>query len=278
MLEFKADLHCHSCFSDGADTPEQLIQLAVDKGFSGLSITDHDTIAAYGQAIDTADKKNILLLSGVEFSAFSHGEPVHILGYGYNLKSEAIARLCQKQQLRREERNRCILTKLRKLNIEISFDELMQTGSKGSIGRPHIAQLLLSRGIVSSLQEAFERYLAEGKAAYDPGEPISVEETLETIHRGRGLAVLAHPHLLKRTTTVRALLRMPFDGLECYYARFTLDQEKKWIELAQQRKWLITGGSDYHGTTKPMSLFGSSWVGKETFDRLYGHFLTVNQL
>jgi len=273
---FKADLHCHSCFSDGTDTPLQLIQLASSKGFAGLSITDHDTIAAYEQAMEEAKMHQISLLSGVEFSASHRGEPVHILGYGYRLKSEAIAILCKKHKQRREERNRRILYKLNALNISITLQDLENLGFQGSLGRPHIAHILMSRGIVASIQEAFERYLAEGKPAYDPGEPISVEETIETIHRGNGFAVLAHPHLLKRSSTVRAMLNMPFDGLECYYARLTLDQEKKWIDLAQQRKWLITGGSDYHGTTKPYSTFGSSWVGQETFERLYTHFLNIN--
>ena len=276
--EFRADLHCHSCFSDGTDTPEQLIQLALSKGFSGLSITDHDTIAAYEQALVYAKNLNFPLLSGVEFSASYRGEPVHILGYAYQMKSALIASLCKKHHQRRDERNRQILRKLGTLNIDISMQDLESSDFRGSIGRPHIAKVLLERGLVSSIQEAFELYLAEGKAAYHPGEPISVEETIEVLHRSQGKAVLAHPHLLKRSTTVRALLNMPFDGLECYYARFTLDQEKKWIDLAQQRKWLITGGSDYHGATKPYSIFGSSWVGKETFEQLYTHFLKVNSL
>jgi predicted metal-dependent phosphoesterase TrpH len=274
--EFRADLHCHTCFSDGTDTPQQLIQLSIQQGFSGLSITDHDTIAAYEQAIEYARTQNFALLSGVEFSATYRNEPVHILGYAFQLRSEAIDALCKKHQRRRSERNRRILQKLQALNITITMEELENTGFQGSLGRPHIAHVLLTRGIVSSIQEAFEVYLAEGKVAYDPGEPISVEETIETIHRGKGFAVLAHPHLLKRSTTIKAMLNMPFDGLECYYARFKLDQEKKWIDLAQQRKWLITGGSDYHGSTKPYSVFGSSWVGKEVFEKLYTHFMKVN--
>jgi 3',5'-nucleoside bisphosphate phosphatase len=268
-LGFRADLHCHSCFSDGTDTPEQLIQRALESGLSGLSITDHDTIAAYPEALEIARQKGLLLLNGVEFSASYRGEPVHILGYAYHLQSEAIAALCKRHKTRREERNRRILEKLRSLGIPIEPEEIDLSDFKGSRGRPHIAYALLKRGIVHSIQEAFERYLAEGKPAYDPGEPLSVEETIQTIHQAKGRAVLAHPHLIKRSTTVRAMLQMPFDGLECYYARMTAGQEKKWIDLAQQRKWLITGGSDYHGGTKPHNVLGSSWVGRETFDLLY---------
>lgn len=273
-LEFKADLHCHSCFSDGTDTPEQLLQKAKEKGLSGLSITDHDTIEAYQTAIEIAKSKNVLLLSGVEFSAHYGQEPIHILGYGYQLTSEAIAALCVRHKVRRKERMIRILEKLRTLNIVIEFDEM--GAFQGSIGRPHVAHILLKKGIVSSIQEAFERYLGEGKPAYDPGEPLTVEETIEAIHQGKGFAILAHPQLLKRSTTIRVMLQMPFDGLEGYYARFGPNQEKKWLDLAHQKGWLITGGSDYHGETKPHSLLGSAWVGKETFDILYNHFLSVN--
>lgn len=277
-IEFRADLHCHTSFSDGSDTPEQLVQRAFESGLSGLSITDHDTTAAYPAALDVARSKNILLLSGIEFSAAHRGEPVHILGYAFNLQSREIADLCEKHKRRRQERNSGILARLRTLGIVIEPEELGSALFEGSLGRPHIAHILLKRGIVSTIQEAFERYLAEGKPAYDPGVPISVEETIKVIHQGKGKAVLAHPHLLKRSTTIRAMLQMPFDGLECYYARFTSGQEKKWVDLARQRKWLITGGSDYHGTTKPYSFLGSSWVGKETFDLLYTHFLCANGL
>lgn len=273
-VEFKADLHCHSIFSDGTDSPEQLFALAQKEGLSGLSITDHDTIAAYPEAFEMAKQKNILLLNGVEFSAMYRTEPVHILGYGYDLKSEAITALCERHKKRRSQRNANILKKLSSLGIHIPLSELGDI--KGSWGRPHIAKILLDRGVVHSIQEAFELYLAEGKRAYDPGEPISVEETIATIHKGKGKAILAHPHLLKRSTTIRALLTMPFDGLECYYARLPLDQEKKWLDIARQKKWHITGGSDYHGEIKPRNLLGSSWVGQESFTTLYNNFVSVN--
>jgi 3',5'-nucleoside bisphosphate phosphatase len=272
-LEFKADLHCHSTFSDGTDTPTKLIERATASGLSGLSITDHDTIAGYEEAYRAAKECQLLLLNGVEFSASYQGEPVHILGYSYHMQSEAIHELCLRHQKRREERNLRILVKLEKLGIKIDPDSLAY---QGTWGRPHIAHALLNLGLVKTIQEAFDIYLGEGRCAYDPGEPISVEETIKVIHEGQGKAVLAHPQLLKRSTTIRALLKMPFDGLECYYARLGAQQEKKWIDLAQQRKMLITGGSDYHGSIKPRYPLGSSWVSKATFDLLYQLSLTVN--
>ncbi len=270
-MTFRADLHTHSSFSDGTDSPETLIQLALDTGLSGLSITDHDTIAAYAEALPIAKEKGLLLLPGVEFSSASQ---VHVLGYAFNLKSEAIADLCARHKTRRLDRNLKILEKLKGLGIRIEIEELGKEGH--TVGRPHIAQALINRGQVETIQEAFDRYLGEGKPAFDPGEQVTTLETIEVIHKAGGKAVIAHPHLLKRSTLIRQLLQMPFDGLEGYYARFSPSQEKKWINTAEDKGWLTTGGSDYHGSNKPFNFLGSSWVGKETFDLLYAHYLAQN--
>lgn len=271
---FRADLHCHTYYSDGADSPEEVMRLAKERGLAGLSITDHDTVDAYQEAAQTAVRANMLLLPGIEFSASMRNEPVHILGYAFSLKSESICQLCERHYERRQKRNRLILQKLKKLGIAIDEEELIQPHSR-SIGRPHIALALLKKGIVHTIKEAFERFLGEGKAAYEQGEPISVEETIEAIHAGKGKAIIAHPHLIKRQTIVRALLQMPLDGLEGYYARFTPSQHQRWLDLAANKGWIITGGSDYHGAHKPMNPIGSSWVGKETFDLLWAHYASI---
>lgn len=276
-MEFKADLHCHSSFSDGSDSPENLIELAREKGLGGLSITDHDTIGAYEQAMPYARSKNFPLLPGIEFSAMYKGEPIHILGYGYSLKSEAILQLCEKHRLRRMDRNRKILQRLKGYGISIDEGELLETPTaRKTIGRPHIALVLMKRGIVESFKEAFDLYLGEGKKAYEPGLSISVEETVKAIHQGRGKAILAHPQLIKHQGYVKEVLKMGFDGLEGYYAKLQADQEARWIQYAQKHQWLITGGSDYHGTVKPLNTLGSSWVGEETFNLLYQHYLHVS--
>ncbi len=273
MFEERYDLHCHSTFSDGTDTPSELVALAQKHQLKGLSITDHDTLAAYTETPLLTQQAPIAILPGVELSALHGGEPVHVLGYAFSLKSESIHTLCARHKRRREERNLRIVEKLKGLGISLDLSEITEQ-VKGSWGRPHIANALYKKGVVRSIQEAFDLFLGEGRKAYEKGETVTVEETIDVIHRGGGKAVLAHPHLLKRSTLIRALLKMPFDGLECYYARFAPGQEKKWIDLAKQRNWLITGGSDYHGATKPNSVLGASWVGKETFDRLYNHFLS----
>lgn len=274
MSHFRADLHCHSTHSDGTDTPEALIQLAVKSGLSGLSITDHDTVTVYPQALNTAKEAGLLLLPGVEFSASHYGEPIHILGYGFDFTSGCIYDFCKKHRERREKRNRNILNKLKKCGVVLQEEELKAMG-QNTIGRPHIAFLLMQKKIVSSQKEAFQKYLGEGKPAYDPGESVSVEETIDCIHQAQGKAILAHPHLIQKRTIERALIKMPFDGVEGYYARLFPEQEKRWLQIGREREWIITGGSDYHGETKPHNMLGSSWVDKETFDILYAHFQRI---
>lgn len=279
MNDFRADLHIHSNYSDGSCSPEELMIEVKNRGLQGLSITDHDTIAAYDEAVPLANKYDLLLLSGVEFSATRKGESVHILGYSFSLKSHSLRALCARHRQRRVERNIKIIEKLKKLGYEIDPRPfLAEDDNHKTWGRPHIAQALIEQGVVSSIQEAFDQYLAEGKKAYDPGEPILVEETIEAIHKAGGYAILAHPHLIKRERFVRELLQLDFDGIEGYYARLPSNQEQKWIRLAKERGWIITGGSDYHGSVKPYSQLGSSWVDETTFRILYDHFCSTQSL
>lgn len=285
MSNFRADLHCHSLFSDGSDHPEKLILDAIASGLSGLSITDHDTVEAYKEALTFAASLQFPLLTGVEFSASHRGESIHILGYGFLPLDRHITALCQKHVTRRLDRNLRILANLKRLGVVITRDELenVQIPSvddaqklKRTIGRPHIALLLVEKGIVPNVKEAFQKYLGEGKPAFDPGERISVENTIAAIHAAKGFAIIAHPHLIEKTSILRELLRMPFDGIEAYYAKMGPEKEAKYIKMAQERKWLITGGSDYHGLIKPHNPLGCSWVNDTTFYHFYNHYLSLS--
>lgn len=190
---FRADLHCHTSKSDGSLTPTQLLTHAKEIGLSGIAITDHDTIDAYVEAIPVARKWGLFLGAGVEFSCSLNGLSVHVLGYDFDLDSPVIAALCSKHHTRRIDRLKRILEKLKRLRIQISEEELQQFSTQ-SIGRPHIAHLMVSKGYVGSIREAFQRYLGDGMPCYEPGETIEVAETLDIIHEARGKAFIAHPH------------------------------------------------------------------------------------
>jgi predicted metal-dependent phosphoesterase TrpH len=198
---------------------------------------------------------------------------VHVLAYDFDLDSPAIHALCLRHQQRRLMRNHAIIEKLSRLGMTISEEELIKMGEK-TVGRPHIAQLMIKKGYVSSIKEAFNRFIGDGKPCYDAGQGISVEETIEIIHQGKGKAFIAHPHLLEHANRIKDLLKLPFDGIECHYAKFSADQSRRWIQTAKEKGWLISGGSDFHGTIKDYIQLGCSWVDEETFHQIFQHTQT----
>lgn len=273
MNEFRADLHCHTTCSDGTVKAEDIIPLAIAKGLSALSITDHDSIHAYPIALPIARDLKFHLISGVEFSAMHQGESVHLLGYGFSLKDPGLNEFCLKHSRRRTLRNRAILENLKKHGMVITEEEI---GSSPTIGRPHIAIAMVKHGYVSTIQEAFNKFIGEGKPCYEEGGYFTVEETIRIIHGAGGFAVIAHPHLIHNPKLIQQLLELPFDGIEGWYGRFSADRQEAWVKIGKERGWLVTGGSDFHGDTKPNQPLGCSWVGKDVFDVLEARFKTNN--
>lgn len=269
VSDWRADLHCHSTCSDGTASPLQLIELAHILGLQGLSITDHDTVAAYSaEANKAAQHQGILLLPGVEFSAEHKGHSIHILGYAFLPNNPVIIDFCHRHALRRYQRAAAIVARLKALGISIEMERL----PKDLIGRPHIALALMEIGVVSSVAEAFKMYLGKGGKAYLETDSFSVEETLDVIYAAGGLAVIAHPHLVKNRKIIEELVSLPFDGIEGYYGRFPLHGNRPWLALAEKKRLLITGGSDFHGEVKPESVLGSSWVDRARFTPLWEHY------
>lgn len=273
MNEFRADLHCHTTCSDGSLSPTQVMEHAAAIGLQGLSITDHDTIAAYAEALPVAQKLQISLVSGVEFSAVQADTNVHILAYAFPLASPFIQGLCERHHARRRDRCHRILELLAQKGIDLQRDSsLLRAIQASSVGRPHVAAAMVRNGSVRSIEEAFKRYLGEGRSCYVSVDPITAEETLAVIHQAGGLAVLAHPHLLPDERVLLDVLKLPFDGIEAYYAKFGRYRNQRWVDIAAQRGWLITGGSDFHGEAKPQIALGVSWVNAEVFQVLWQHY------
>jgi predicted metal-dependent phosphoesterase TrpH len=267
---FRADLHCHSTCSDGSLTPVELVRQAKETGLSGLSITDHDTIEAYQTAPQEAKKCGIFLGTGAEFSASYKKESIHILAYDFSLESEVLNDFCKKHELRRKKRNERILAKLKKYRMPVEIEELEKTFPKAkTIGRPHIAKLMIDKGYVKTIKEAFSHYLGDGKCCYDAEETFSVEETIRVIHEAEGKAFLAHPHLLRSSKLLTQLLVFPFDGIECHYGKFTPQEEGRWVSLAKEKNLLISGGSDFHGDDKTYLPLGTSWIDEECFNKIF---------
>jgi predicted metal-dependent phosphoesterase TrpH len=262
---FRADIHCHSNCSDGTDSPIELLIRAKEVNLQGISITDHDTVAAYTEPLfQKARELDLKLLSGVEISTEWCGIAIHILGYGVDVHSEAFLSFLKTLEEKRILRNRSILQKLSEKGMAISENELVGH----MIGRPHIAELLVRKRYVSSLQEAFQKYLKDGASCAVSGFRTTPTSAIEEIRKAKGKAVLAHPHFYPKGSFLKKILAFPFDGVECYYGTLAKKMEAPWLQIAKEKKWIATGGSDYHGTIKPHVSLGASWVGREIFEQL----------
>ena len=216
------------------------------------------------------------MIPGVELSTTLGESQIHVLGYSFDPEALPIKEFCSACRLNRIERNREILERLQARGIKVEEKDIVAVGDdQTAYGRPHIALSMIQKGYVETIQEAFQRYIGEGKPCYVPGKKYSVEEAIDVIHAAKGKAVIAHPHLIQKKKVVDELLKFRFDGLEAYYSRFPEIANKKWAKIAEDRGLLATGGSDFHGTMKPEVKLGSQLTPETVFLYLWNHFQEV---
>lgn len=251
------DLHSHTDASDGSDAPLELIDNALRAGVTALSITDHDTFAGYFAARGYAAEKGLDLLCGIELSTKYEGKTVHLLGYfpGAEPSAEFAGWLVGLQEKRRD-RNRRLVGNLQALGVEITLEEVEAIG-KSQAGRPHFASILLRKKYVKTMQEAFDKYLAENGRAYTEREEVPLEEGIQRMRAAGGIPVMAHPVRLGRRTHeeeiawVEAAVGMGMLGLEVRHSDHDAAAVARYGALADRLGLLKTGGSDYHGSYKP---------------------------
>lgn len=251
------DLHCHSTASDGSLAPEEVVRLAHLSGLSGLALTDHDTVAGLPAAKAEADKLGITFLPGIEISAaYPSPGTLHILGYGVDPRSPVLTEMTRHLLEGRNNRNPQIVDKLRSLNVAITMEEVEAEAGGDVIGRPHIAAILVRKGYVSSVKQAFDKYLAPGGLAYFDKERLEPRRALELIRAAGGLPVLAHPVQLRTENdaqlerVVKDLVDLGLAGLETIHSDHTPELVDKYTKLADRYHLLKTGGSDFHGRSK----------------------------
>lgn len=241
------DMHTHSTASDGVYSPGKLVEYAIKKRLSGIAITDHDTIDGIEEAIQEANKyKDFFIIPGIELSTEHNSEEVHILGYGIDYKMEYLLEVLDNLQNARNNRAYKIIDKLSSLGFKINYEDLIQASKNSSIGRPHIARVLIQKGYVKNSEEAFKKYLSKGCPAYVPREKLTPIDAVNIIEKSGGVSVAAHPGLLKSSTTLRYLIEIGINGIEVYHPDHTEDSSLKYLNLAKQHNLLITGGSDFH--------------------------------
>lgn len=251
----EVDMHIHTLESDGTYTPEEIIVRAIKNRVVALAITDHDTVAGVKQGKEIAKKYGIEFIKGIEVSCNEEELEVHVLGYYLNLDDEKFLMELAELEKARDERNRRIIEKFEKLGIIIDIEELKSFAPGNIISRLHFANYLLEKGVVSTKNEAFDKYLGRNGAAYVPKENFPPERAVKMIKDNGGFVSLAHPKLITLNDEVlnKLILKLKeygLDALEAQYSSFSKIEKQKYKRLAKKHGLLITGGSDFHGDNR----------------------------
>ena len=252
----RLDLHLHTTHSDGSLPPAEVVARAHQVHVRALAITDHDILTGLPEAAAAAEPLGIEVIPGVEISSRFDDDELHILGYFLDPTDPALLARLDTLRRSRHRRNPQIVARLQELGLSIDYDEVRELAGTEAVGRPHIARVLMEKGYVQSAREAFDRYLARGKAAYVARELPEPAEAIAWIREAGGVAVLAHPLWVKRTGEALRKLCEPLKeaglgGIEVHYSTHTPQQTSDFLNLAKQLDLLVTGGSDFHGLTKP---------------------------
>lgn len=273
------DLHAHTTASDGSLTPLELVELAKSRGLSAVGITDHDTFGGHAQALEAGEKLGVEIVPGIELSVQNEsGEKYHLLGYYISPESE-LARELETLQRERNARNDVILKKLAALGAPISLERVREIARGGVVGRPHLARALVEAGHASDVQDAFNRFLADGAGASASKQVLTPARAIELIHAAGGVAVWAHPtrppskragetNFAQLERQLQAWIEIGLDGLEIYYSQYS-EAEASWTaQMARKYGLLGTGGSDFHGASKPDIDLGKTHTGNAVPDEV----------
>lgn len=245
-----ADLHLHTNRSDGYYSPRELIEKVLPLGLKAIAIVDHDEISAIDEAMHYCDANGLEILPGVELSVSYRGMDLHVLGYCFDHKHPRLVEyLCRFKEERRK-RAELMVQKLKKLGMPISLESVLDKAGEGSIGRPHIANVLIDEGYVSSFQEAFNKFLGNGRPAYFDKLKIEVAEALQLVKEAGGICSIAHPGLELSDSHLLELIKSGADAIEVFHPQHNDEKTQQLRDLAENNGVLITGGSDFHGGSK----------------------------
>lgn len=250
------DLHTHSVYSDGTNTPGELIAMAVERGLRALALTDHDGVGGIQELLAAAESTSVEAIPGIELSAECERGTMHILGYFIDPSCEILLEKVERVRQGRDERNVEILKKLNKLGYRLLWEDIEKWTGLDVVGRPHIAAALVERGHVKSKKAAFDLLLAKGRPAYAERCRYTATECIDLIREAGGVSVLAHPATIflkdeKLRQLVGELKEQGLGGIEAYYGEHRPDNRKKFMEWAGELDLVCTGGTDFHGMNTP---------------------------
>ena len=266
----KVDLHIHSTASDGRFSPEEIVRKAAGLGLEVIALADHDSIDGIVPALEAARKfPKLRIIPAVEVSTDVPSGEVHVLGYFIDYTSRKLAETLVRFRNSRERRAQGMVAKLADLGVHIDWQRVQEIAGDGSIARPHIAQAMLEKGYISSIREAFDKYIARDGPAYVEREKMTPVEAVELIVQTKGLPVMAHPFTVTEPEALILELKAAgLVGIEAYYNGYTTDEISRLVSLAERHKLITTGGSDYHGLAEIGTMMGSVDVPMRSAERL----------
>ncbi len=263
------DLHCHSTASDGLLAPDELVRYASDRGVSVIGLTDHDTTQGIATAMRAGSETGVTIIPGVELSSEIEGLQAHILGYFIDPSSGSLQQEFAWMNESRRERIGRIVWNLNAAGIAIEVEDVLARAGEGTIGRPHVARVLVARGYAENVADAFARYLTRGKPGYAISEKITPEGAIQAIQRAGGVAVLAHPWSTKDPVgAVARLAPAGLTGLESFYGEYSPAVHRELANLAAEYGLIPTGGTDFHGAGVKSTDLGGVVVPPEAVEAL----------
>ena len=250
------DLHVHSDCSDGTCSPEELVELAKQKGLSAFALTDHDTTEGVARARHAAEGTGVCVIPGIEFSTSYEKRDVHVLGLGIDPEDEYFQENLDRFRNSRDRRNEEMIRKMQEHGISITQEEVEKLFPDAVITRAHFARFLVEKKFVGSTNEAFDRYLGDRACCFVPREKVTPFQAVRLIKENGGYAVLAHPLIYgfskgKLEELVREMKKAGADGIEAIYSQNRWNDEGEMRALAKRHGLKVTGGSDFHGSNKP---------------------------
>lgn len=245
----KVDLHIHSTASDGRLSPAEVVHKSAEAGLTVIALTDHDTVDGIAPALEAAkDLPGLRVIPGVEINTDLPSGEAHLLGYFVDHTNAELRKALERLRQSRKIRAQGMIDKLGGLGIHIEWQQVKEIAGDATIGRPHIAQILLEKGYISSIKEAFTKYIGRKGPAYVEREKIAQTEAVALILQANGLPVLAHPLTFPEMETMVSKLKAAgLIGIEAYYDNYTAEEVARLVSLAERHSLIATGGSDYHG-------------------------------
>ncbi len=242
------DLHIHTNASDGTCSPSEVVQKAVEGGLGFFAITDHNTVRALRHVEHALAGRDIRFIRGVELSSQpEEGHEVHVLGYGLDPSCRELLDVCRQIRRLKRDQVREIVHRLREEGVDVDVADIFVDDEEAYVGRPVVARVMVRDGIVSSVGQAFGRYLGREAPAFVKMRPLSPGLCIDAIHKAGGLAVLAHPSIEVVDRWLAPLAQLGMDGVENYRPSLAGNEELYIEKAAEQFGLFVTGGSDWHG-------------------------------